>query len=453
MPNFSWQSSFAYPSRDVFAWHARPGAFTRLSPPWRTVKAIKAPTSILPGSEVLLKVSALGPLSFTWLLRHGEFREHALFTDEQVRGPFRSWRHRHIFAPSGDSQSSLTDEIEYSLPLLAKPLGWVVAGDLRRLFRFRHALLARDLELHARWGAQPRKRVLIAGSSGFVGQALSAFLSTAGHDVRTLVRRAPAHAHERQWDPACGLVPRDVIEQSDVIIHLGGENISSGRWTAAKKRRLIESRVDSTKALALAISSSPKRPSVFIVASGAGFYGDTGASVADESAPPGESFLAHLAQEWEQAALPVAERGVRAVSLRIGTVLNAAGGALRLMLPAFRAGLGGVLGSGDQRMSWIALEDLLGLIEHAMHTDSLSGPVNAVAPQVITNREFTKALARHLKRPAVIPLPAALLRALFGELADAALLSSCAAAPSKALKSGYSFLFPDISSALAFECP
>lgn len=453
MPTFSWQSCFPYTVSELFAWHTRPGAFARLSPPWRSVKAISAPKSLRPGTEVQLKISALGPLGFSWLLRHGEYREGELFTDEQVRGPFRAWRHRHIFAPLGATQSSLNDEIAYSLPLPAQPLVFIVARDLNRLFRFRHSLLARDLELHARWRALPRKRILIAGSSGFVGKALSAFLSTAGHEVHTLVRRTPVAESEHQWDPAQDSVPQHAIEASDVIIHLGGENIASGRWTAAKKRRLTESRVNSTQALARAIASSSMKPAVFIVASGAGFYGDTGRSLADESGSRGDTFLASLADAWERAALPVAEHGVRVVNLRIGTVLNAAGGALKLMLPAFRAGVGGVLGSGQQRMSWIALQDLLGLVEHAIYTESLSGPVNAVAPQIVTNREFTKALGKHLKRPTILPVPAAVLRLLFGELADAALLSSSAAAPRKALESGYSFLFPDIASALSFECP
>lgn len=453
MTTFTWQSTLTYPAPEVFAWHVRPGAFERFSPPWRQVKVLRSTGSLAPGSEVLLRCSAVGPFNFTWLLRHGEYRPQELFTDEQVKGPFRAWVHRHSFVPHSESLSTMLDEVEFEMPLFFSPLGPLIMRDLRRLFAFRHSVLCTDLALHSRWSKHPRKKILIAGASGFIGSALTAFLSTAGHSVRRLVRRPPTSPDERFWDPVRGEIGPDVFDDIDVVIHLGGESIVSGRWNEERKQRLITSRVQSTRCLAQAIASLTQKPPLMIVASGVGFYGNTGNAAPDESSPQGQGFLAHLAGEWEKAASWVSEHGVRLVTLRIGTVLNSRGGALGKMLPAFRAGLGGRLGHGFQRMSWIALEDLLGLFEHTIFTDSVSGPMNAVAPQIITNREFTAALGRRLKRPTVLPVPAPLLRLLFGEVADEALLANSAATPRKALESGYSFVFPDIDSALTFECP
>jgi uncharacterized protein (TIGR01777 family) len=297
----------------------------------------------------------------------------------------------------------------------------------------------------------PRKRILVAGSSGFVGSALVPFLSAAGHEVFRLVRREPDSPDERFWNPDGADLSPEVFKGIDVVIHLGGEGIASGSWTEARKTQLRSSRINSTTLLALTIASLMEKPQTVIVASGAGFYGDTGVTAPDETIPAGSGFLAELAAEWEQAAQPIADAGVRLVNLRIGAVLNSRGGALKKMLPAFRLGLGGTLGSGKQRMGWIALQDLLGLIEHSIFTESLSGPLNAVAPEVITNREFTKALGRRLRRPTIFPVPAPLLRLIFGELADAALLANSATSARKAIASGYSFLFPEIDEALRFE--
>ena len=453
MPTFIWKGALTFPVKEVFEWHTRPGAFDRLSPPWRNVRVVRSSGSIAQGAEVLLKLSVVGSLGPLWLLRHGEYKPPELFTDEQVSGPFKAWSHRHTFISNSETISSLVDEVRYELPLIARPCGPLVRAELERLFRFRHAVLASDLFLHSRWRERPRKRILIAGASGFIGSALASFLSTAGHTVTRLVRRPPQSQDERMWNPAAGELSPGALDGVDVVIHLGGESIASGRWTTQKKAHMVSSRVESTKLLSSVISSLRVKPSLFIVASGVGVYGDTGHSAPDESASAGSGFLGDLAVRWEEAAHGASSHGVRVVSLRIGTVLNAKGGALKKMLPAFRAGIGGPLGSGAQRMSWISLQDLLGLVEHTIFTDSLVGPVNAVAPQVVTNREFARALGAAVHRPACLPMPAALVRLLFGELADAALLANSAAYPRKALESGYAFLFPEIGPALNFECP
>jgi uncharacterized protein (TIGR01777 family) len=262
--------------------------------------------------------------------------------------------------------------------------------DLNRLFQYRHDLLEADLALHNRWASKPRRSILISGSSGLVGTALSSFLSTAGHTVYRLVRGEPKTEKERAWDPKRGLLDPSVFEGIDVVVHLGGEDISRGRWNAAKKQRITDSRVSSTALISRVISKLPKAPQVAIFASAVGFYGDTGENITDESSDRGSGFLAETCQAWEDASSPLAHSSTRLVKLRLGTVLSLKGGALHRMLLPFLAGFGGPLGSGKQYVSWIALQDLLGIFEHAIFSDSLRGPINAVSPHPLTNLDFSK---------------------------------------------------------------
>ena len=315
-----------------------------------------------------------------------------------------------------------------------------------------HMVLTEDLNLHARWKDAPRKTILISGSSGFIGSALVAFLSTAGHNVLRLVRHQPQHANERSWDPANGSLAASVFDGVDVVIHLGGESIVGQRWTPEYKKRILDSRVQTSQLLCTTIAQLSRKPEVVIMASATGFYGDTKDAVVNESSPAGAGFLAETCVAWETSAQRALNGATRLVHLRIGTVLNAAGGALKKMLPAFRCGVGGMLGSGAQSMSWIALEDLLGIFEHAIYTTSVQGPVNAVAPTPVTNREFTKALGEVLHRPAIIAAPAPILRLIFGEVADEALLASSRVAPRALIESGYSYVLPNLREALGFEC-
>jgi len=250
------------------------------------------------------------------------------------------------------------------------------------------------------------------------------------------------------WDPERGEIDAAALEGLDAVVHLAGENIASGRWTAEKRRRIRESRVAGTKLLVRALAGLDRPPAVLVCASAVGFYGDCGARIVDETAPCGAGFLAGLCRDWEEAASAASEAGIRVVRLRIGLVLSAAGGALKKMLPLFRLGLGGRIGHGRQSMSWIALDDLVSLILHCIDEESLAGPVNAVAPGAVTNREFTAALARVLRRPALLPAPAFLLRLALGGMAEELLLSSTRAVPAKALASGFTFRHPAVEEAL-----
>jgi len=287
-------------------------------------------------------------------------------------------------------------------------------------------------------------QVLVSGASGLVGSALVPALENAGHSVVRLVRRSPA-ANEVRWDPAGG-IEAGALEGFDAVVHLAGESIA-GRWTAAKKSRIRDSRVQGTSTLAAALARV-SRPKVMVCASAIGIYGDRGDEVLREESAPGSDFLAEVGKQWEAATESAAGAGIRVVSLRTGMVLSSRGGALARMLPPFRMGAGGRIGSGQQWMSWIALDDLVAVIQHALATDSLRGPVNTVAPNPVTNAEFTTALGAALHRPAIFPLPAFMVRLMFGEMGEALLLSSQRVDCGKLLASGYRFRHSEIRPAL-----
>lgn len=292
-------------------------------------------------------------------------------------------------------------------------------------------------------------KILISGASGFIGSALTARLTEAGHAVTRLVRREPKPGEtEIFWDPAAGHLEPVLLEGFDAVVHLAGESIAQGRWTGAKKARIVESRVRGTELLAAALASLSDGPRVWVSASAIGFYGNRADEELDEESPPGSGFLADVCRRWELATRPAADAGIRVVPLRISMVLSTQGGALRKMLPIFRWGLGGRLGSGQQYMSWITLNDLAEAIRHALLTDSIDGPTNAAAPKAVTNREFTRCLAGSLGRPAWAPAPASALRAMLGEMADELLLSSARVVPRRLLDSGFTFLEGDLEVAL-----
>ena len=292
-------------------------------------------------------------------------------------------------------------------------------------------------------------RVLVSGSTGLVGSQLVPLLKSRGHTVVRLVRGAPEAGEESvRWDPAAGALAAEDLHGIDAAVHLAGESISK-RWTPARKRRLRDSRVDGTRLLCETLARVEPRPEVLVSMSAVGCYGDRGGEELTEESPRGGGFLAEIAGDWEAATGAAAGAGMRVVLTRLGVVLTPRGGALAKMLPAFRLGLGGRLGSGDQFISWISLEDALRGICFALETGSLSGPVNLVAPSPVTNRAFTAALAKALRRPALAPVPAPLLELALGEMARELLLASTKARPRALLESGFSFRHTDIDDTLA----
>jgi uncharacterized protein (TIGR01777 family) len=291
-------------------------------------------------------------------------------------------------------------------------------------------------------------RVAVSGSSGLIGTALCRALVGRGDEVVRLVRRPPGPG-EAAWDPAAGRVDEGALAGTDAVVNLAGAGIGDRRWTPGRRRELVASRVDATSVLARALAAAGERPRVLVNASAVGVYGDRGDELLDETSAPGSGFLADLCRRWEQATAPAAEAGVRVLCVRSGIVLSAAGGALGRQLSLFRLGLGARLGSGRQWVSWISIQDEVGVLLHVLDHDDLHGPVNAVAPGAVTNRQLTAALGRVLRRPAVLAVPAPLLRAALGrELADEALLASQRVRPAVLERSGYRFAHPDLDGAL-----
>jgi uncharacterized protein len=296
-------------------------------------------------------------------------------------------------------------------------------------------------------------KVIVTGSTGLVGRALVRSLLADGHEVTRLVRgdaqgfRAPGTAAVH-WDPERGEIDGGALEGHDAAVHLAGENIGEGRWDDEKKRRIIESRVKGTSLLAGALAGLGAKPRVLVSASATGFYGDRGAEVLREESASGSNFVSEVCREWEKATLQASQAGIRVVHLRIGVVLDGEGGALQKMLTPFKLGLGGKVGGGGQYMSWITLEDLIGVIRRAIEDERLRGPVNAVAPGAVTNSEFTKALGHALGRPTIFAVPAFAARLAFGETADELLLASTRVEPARLKEAGFEFKHPEIEGAL-----
>ena len=293
-------------------------------------------------------------------------------------------------------------------------------------------------------------RILISGASGLIGSALVPSLESRGYEVTRLVRRTTKQSNEIQWEPMSAIPPQLVCGY-DAIIHLSGESVA-GRWTAAKKALIRDSRVIGTRNLSDALARSNTPPKTFLCASAIGYYGSRGDQILTEDTSFGTGFLPEVCREWEPATEPAARAGIRIVNLRIGLVLSANGGALRQMLLPFRLGLGGRIGSGRQWWSWIHIEDFVAAVLHILQNDSVQGPVNMVSPSPATNGEFTRTLAAVLKRPAILPVPAFAARLAFGEFADEGILASARVVPAKLLDSRFEFLFPDLRHALGGLC-
>jgi hypothetical protein len=290
--------------------------------------------------------------------------------------------------------------------------------------------------------------ILVSGASGLIGQALIPVLTAGGHRVICLVRFRPRGGEPLvYWDPAGGDSDTPKLEGFDAVVHLAGEPIT-GRWNAATKRAIRDSRVRSTRLLCETLAQLSSRPRVLIAASASGYYGDRGAEVLREESGAGSSFLSQVCQEWEAATGPAAARGIRVVNLRFGFVLSAAGGGLAKMLPAFKLGVGGKIGSGKQYLSWIAIDDLVQIILFATTAEALHGPANAVAPNPVTNLVFAKTLGRVLGRPTILALPAFLVRLAFGEMGKELLLASARIEPLRLMNTGYQFRFPQLEGAL-----
>ncbi len=462
MPNstFTLRSPMPVSAEELYAWHARPLAFQRLQPPWERARVVNQEGTFgTDGHRVTIRTKTLGPVHTTWLAEAFDFQPGRRFQDRALKGPFAHWNHTHLMIPDGDRAAHLEDHIEYRVPLGVPGrlfAGRMVRRRLARMFAYRHFITASDLRRHAQFAHQPRLTVAVTGSRGSVGADLVPFLTTAGHKVIRLVtgNATPPYddgTHWVSWKPTEPLDPK-TFDGVDAVIHLAGDNVAEGRWNDAKKKKILDSRTIPTGHIARAVAAVPaeRRPKVFVCASAVGAYGSRGDELLTEDAATGTGFFPDVVRAWEAACDPARAAGVRTINLRIGVVLSLAGGALAKQLLPFKMGLGAVLGTGKQWVPWITANDVVGAIEHALHTTGLHGPVNAVAPHPVTNREFTKTLGRVLRRPAFFWLPRFALRQMFGAIADDALLASMNALPAKLLTNGYEFDHADLEPALRF---
>jgi uncharacterized protein len=290
-------------------------------------------------------------------------------------------------------------------------------------------------------------KVLISGATGLIGSALIPELESGGHQI-TRLTRSPRSGNDVGWNPDAGEIDASRLEGHDAVVHLAGESIGEGRWTQEKKRRILQSRTKGTRLLADTIVNLPEPPNVMVSASAVGYYGDRGNELLREESGPGSDFLAEVCKAWEAAADPAREAGARVVHPRNGVVLSTEGGALARILPIFKLGGGGRIGSGRQWWSWVAIDDVVGAILHALTHDSVEGPVNLGSPNPLTNAGFTRVLGKILNRPTIFPLPASAARLMLGEVADALLLASQRMEPARLKESGYDFRYPELEGAL-----
>jgi uncharacterized protein (TIGR01777 family) len=451
MPIFEWRSIMPASADEVFTYHARPGAFRRLAPPWQKMRVLEE-TGDVTGGRVAFDVW-FGPVKRHWVAEMGSAMPGRQFVDRQIDGPFSSWEHTHRFVPEGGDRSELLDHVEFSLPAggLTDMVGEGPAGNtLTRLFRFRHERTRTDLGRHAVWGDRPALTVAIAGASGLIGSHLADYLTTAGHRVVRLVRRADSGPGEIPWDPAAGALYPAALDGVDAVVNLAGVTLA-GVWTSSRRRAILESRVQATQTLAGAIARMDSPPPVLVSASAVGAYGSRGSVAVTEQTELGSGFLADVCRAWEAAAAPVRDAGVRLVTTRLGIVVSAAGGAVASMLPAFKAGFGTRFGSGEQYWAWVSLDDVLAAIEWAIHDETLAGVVDVSAPEPVTNREFTRTLGRVLRRPAGLAAPGFLLRHGLGGMGDEMFLASQRVLPERLKEQGFRFAFPELEGALRYE--
>ncbi len=450
MYQFKWQTETPC-SRDVtFAWFEHRGSFRRLMPPWEVAEDVHADDSLEVGSQRIFRFP-MGPIKMTWIAEFTEYDPPHKFQDIMAKGPFKRWKHSHIFTET-EQGCLIDDDVEYQVPF--GRFGHFFAGRgirkrLTRMFRARELRLQRDLERHLEFSNQPRKRILIAGSSGLIGTQLTAFLDTGGHEVWRLVRRPTIDGHcEIEWHPEDGQIDSSMIEGFDVVIHLGGEGIGDKRWSKKRKKLILESRVKSTSLLSKTLTELENKPDLFIVASAIGWYGNRGDEELDENSDIGDGFLPEICKQWEASTDLAEEGGIRTIHLRTGIVLDATGGALSKMLLPAKMAAGGPIGRGRQWMSWISMDDEIYAIHHLMMNPNSSGAYNLVSPKPIQQKFFAKTLGKVLRRFAFIPTPPFAIRLLFGEMGVALTTESQRVNPNRLLESGYSFQHEELELAL-----
>ncbi|MDP3544464.1 MAG: TIGR01777 family oxidoreductase [Elusimicrobiota bacterium] len=436
------------PRAEVFAFFQDPANLAKLTPPWLGFHVLTpGPLEMRAGAIFDYRVSPLGFPQY-WRTLIESYDAPNGFVDTQLKGPYKLWHHTHRFEDK-DGGTLITDEVRYELPF--QPLGELAAGEIERrldaIFAYRESAVAALFK--PKGGSM---KIVIAGGNGWIGRDLSRALINAGHDVVVLSRTGAASripgVRTRSWlvEGAGGW--ESELDGADAVVNLCGEGVADGPWTAARRGRLLHSRLTPTRALVEALGRVEKKPPVLVNASAVGWYAQAGESLQAEADAAGPGFLADLCVRWEKEAREAEKLGLRVVLLRIGVVLGRDGGALARMLIPFKLALGGRLGDGRQHFPWVHLDDVTGLILDAIANERLRGPVNAVGPELATNAEFTSALGKILRRPTPFPVPAFALKLLLGEMSSL-LLGSQKIAPAAAVGAGYRFKHPRLEDALA----
>ena len=448
MQNFKKMTFIKAPLESVFSWHERQGALERLNPPWEQIKIVEKSNGIQKDAQTIFKVKA-GPLYINWHAKHTQYEKNIMFQDVQIKGPFAYWEHTHNFKANGTLSCYLEDSIKYELPLypLSKFINQTfVKQKLEKMFRYRHQITSQDMMLIKK-NKRPLK-IVISGASGTVGRTLIPFLTTQGNSVKRLVRKQKNLKNDEiSWNPYKNDIDKDQLNDVDAVIHLAGEQIGDARWTAKKKKIIVDSRVSGTSLIANTLAQMKSPPKTLICASAIGYYGDSGDEDLIESSNSGKEFISYVCSEWEKAAKPALDKGIRVIFLRIGIVLTPAGGALAKFYLPFNMGVGGEVGDGNQYMSWLAIDDLIGVIHHCLFNEDINGPLNVAAPNPVTNKKFVKTLAKTLKRPSSFNIPKLAIKGIFGQMGEEVLLSSIRVNSNKLLQSGYKFFYPDLEPA------
>ncbi len=449
--NFEHKTSVDSNIEDTFAWHERKGSFRRLMPPWEVAEEVRADDTLEDGAQRIFRFP-MGPMKMKWVAQHSKYNPPHSFEDDMLKGPFKSWHHKHEFKQNEDGTSFVHDQVSYKLPMgfLGKLVaGRIVRKRIERMFYAREIRLERDLKRHSDFAHLPRKKILVAGSSGLIGRQLVAFLDTGGHEVWRLVRREPKKGeNELKWLPSKGeLNPKD-LEGFDTIIHLGGAGIGDKRWSKKRMKLIEDSRVISTNLLASTIAKLKNKPEAFIMASAVGWYGNRGDEILTENSTSGEGFLPTICKNWENASKPAQDSGVRSIHLRTGIVLDATGGALGKMLLPAKLGGGGPIGRGKQWYSWISMDDQIYSINHLMMKQECQGVYNLGSPNPVQQKKFAKVLGKVLRRPAFIPTPPFAIWFLFGKMGVALTTESTKIIPERLIDSGYVFQHPELELAL-----
>ncbi|MEQ1827123.1 MAG: TIGR01777 family oxidoreductase [Pirellula sp.] len=460
MPIFERSSRIPFDRQWLYDYHAAPGAIHRLIPPWERVEILQRGDSLSVGTEVVLAHSLFG-LRIRWRARHTKLDEPCGFQDVQIEGPFEKWIHDHQFVCDGENASRLIDRVEYetrfgAVGRLAVP--WI-ESKLSSMFAYRHQTTIADLLLkqyiEQKIGAR-RLRIAVTGSSGMIGRRLVDLIAVLGHTPIRIVRRSsigraedyPINVASVIWDAQTGFENTELMDGLDAVIHLSGQGIASSRWTPAYKESIYRSRVDATQKLVEDFANLPTPPRALVCASGVGIYGEQGDKRLDEAAAYGSDFLATLASAWEAAAMEFRKTGGRVAMGRLGMVLHPRFGALGKLIPPFRWGVGGKFGPGTQYWSWIHVDDATAAFLAISVMEDWEGAFNLVAPESLTNKEFSRILGHSLNRPHWMGIPSSILRGLLGEMADVMLLSSVRAECSRLQQLGFPFRSRDLDSCL-----